>query len=440
MQEWVVDAWATIEQKRLSWLRNNQQTLRADSYSSFEDAVAEGLPLRQIGVRTVLPSSHLGSPRYMSQSYHDCMAIVTSRGKPSLFITMTTNSRWPEILEQLDAGETTSDRPDIVARVFHLKLEAVLKEIFQDMIFGQVLGGTYVVEYQKRGLPHAHILVILHPRARPVSPAHIDKIVSAKLPNRETHPNLWRTVTGSLLHKACGRLNPRAPCMKDGACKSRYPKPFIPFTIIREDGYPDYGRPDDGVTYVDRDFVYDNRHVVPYNPYLTAKYDCHINCEIASHITAVKYLFKYIYKGHDRSAFTIHEGEINLDEIQRYLDARYVSAAEACYRIFEFKITERWPAVTRLPLHLEGQHFVSFREDDDPEEVLDKQKMSALEAFFHFCLMNPAVGRNLSYSKAPEHLTWNKSSATWSVRCASPAVGRVAWAPPNSGEVRYCEG
>jgi hypothetical protein len=31
------------------------------------------------------------------------------------------------------------------------------------------------------------------------------------------------------------------------------------------------------------------------------RYQCHINVEVCSSITAVKYLYKYVYKGHDRA-------------------------------------------------------------------------------------------------------------------------------------------
>ncbi len=52
-------------------------------------------------------------------------------------------------------------------------------------------------------------------------------------------------------------------------------------------------------------FVFDNRWVVPYNPYLTMRYQCHINVEVYSSITAVKYLYKYVYKGHDRALVVV---------------------------------------------------------------------------------------------------------------------------------------
>ncbi len=88
-------------------------------------------------------------------------------------------------------------------------------------------------------------------------------------------------------------------------------------------------------------FVFDNRWVVPYNPYLTMRYQCHINVEVCSSITVVKYLYKYVYKGHDRALAvvqleagalpaiapqaTIGGADVNnvpaaRDEVQNYLD------------------------------------------------------------------------------------------------------------------------
>jgi len=65
-------------------------------------------------------------------------------------------------------------------------------------------------------------------------------------------------------------------------------------------------------------------------------------------VSTVKYLYKYVYKGHDRAAVVI-EGP---DEIQQYLDACYVSASEAAWRLFAFKLHDDFPSVTRLQVHL----------------------------------------------------------------------------------------
>jgi hypothetical protein len=42
-----------------------------------------------------------------------------------------------------------------------------------------------------------------------------------------------------------------------------------------------------------------------HNVYLLTKYDAHINVEVYKNIYVVKYLFKYIYKGHDRATVEI---------------------------------------------------------------------------------------------------------------------------------------
>lgn len=68
----------------------------------------------------------------------------------------------------------------------------------------------------------------------------------------------------------------------------------------------------------------DNRWVVPYNPFLAAKYNSHINVEIANSVATVKYIHKYIFKGPDRAAVRIGaNNESYIDEITDYLDGRY---------------------------------------------------------------------------------------------------------------------
>ena len=74
-----------------------------------------------IGQRIILPSSYTGGDRFMQQLFQDSMAIVCHFGQPILFITFTANPKWEEILRELLPGQTAVDRPDLVARVFHLK-------------------------------------------------------------------------------------------------------------------------------------------------------------------------------------------------------------------------------------------------------------------------------------------------------------------------------
>ena len=248
-QEWLVAMHSRIENLRLGYIRKHQQELRATSYSAVARAVQDGhTDAANLGTPYILPSSFVASPRYMQQCYQDAMAVVRHHGKPDLFVTITCNPKWPEIQDQLKPGEAPADRPDIVARVFRLKLNALLKDLEKGEVFGRPCAIVHVVEYQKRGLPHAHILVILKPEHKIRTTQEIDSIVCAEIPKMEDQPELYRNVSAHMLHGPCGSINPEMVCMEEGNCSKEFPKPFQAETVNTGDGYPKYKRSQDGPT------------------------------------------------------------------------------------------------------------------------------------------------------------------------------------------------
>ena len=95
----------------------------------------------------------------MQQCYQDAMAIVRRYGKPDYFITFTCNPNWLEIKANLMPRQSAVDRPDLVCRVFHLKLKALLKDL-SDGVLGRMVSLFYVIEFQKRG--YHHIMISLN--------------------------------------------------------------------------------------------------------------------------------------------------------------------------------------------------------------------------------------------------------------------------------------
>jgi len=124
--------------------------------------------------------------------------------------------------------------------------------------------------------------------------------------------------------------------MVNGLCKKRYSRAFSEETTQGEDGYPVYHRRNDGRTFQKTldGFAYNNRWVVPHNPYLTKMFNAHINVEVSAGIRSVKYFFKYVYKGLDHVVAVI-AGPIN--EIQQYINARYLSIIEGVDSLLSFK-------------------------------------------------------------------------------------------------------
>ncbi|OWZ05530.1 Helitron helicase [Phytophthora megakarya] len=177
------------------------------------------LDANDVGRRLILPPSFTGGPRYMYQRFMDAMAIVRELGAPNLFITYTCNPK------KLTARSNSADLPDIVARGFMQKLKAINKNP-DESVLGIQAARIHVVEYQKRGLPHAHILLISRPVDRPLTAEDVNRLVSAERPDKEKHPHAFETVVVCMLHGPCGDAYPNCPRMKNGKCDTMSVKTF----------------------------------------------------------------------------------------------------------------------------------------------------------------------------------------------------------------------
>lgn len=122
----------------------------------------------------------------------------------------------------------------------------------------------YTIEFQKRGLPHAHILIFLQRTSRILEVADIDRIITAEIPNEETDPALYKVVSNFMVHGPCGAQRLSSPCMVGGKCSKYFPKKFVNTTTIDPDGYPVYKRRDNGFVIKKGESFLDNR-LEPYH-------------------------------------------------------------------------------------------------------------------------------------------------------------------------------
>lgn len=169
------------------------------------------------------------------------------------------------------------------------------------------------------------------------------------------------------------------------------------------------------------------------------RYDCHINVECAVSFASLKYVNKYIYKGHDRATLEVS----TQDEIKMYIDARYVSAIEGIWRLFHFPLHDRDPAVVRLQIHLPDQHMVTFRPDEPLEAIMERARSvdTMLTAFFNMNRTQGPAGdlaRQLTYQQFPRHFVWDASRRKWKVRQdRHNTIGRLYFISPTAGELFY---
>lgn len=150
---------------------------------------------------------------------------------------MTCNPNWPEIVELLENVETSNFRPELIVRIFKGKLKELIYLIVTKEIFGKVVAIFYTIEFQKRGLPHAHILITLSDGQRIQGVTDIYKTVCAEIPDRNTHPKLHDYVVKHMMHGPCGILNPNSVCMQNGKCSKEFPKDFSETTRESVNGY-----------------------------------------------------------------------------------------------------------------------------------------------------------------------------------------------------------
>ncbi|XP_030939745.1 uncharacterized protein LOC115964607 [Quercus lobata] len=232
-QQFIVDAYTSIEEERLQWVRQNQLKLRSELYGGLKDAVLRGdTNPKTVGKRIILPSSFTRSPRYMAQNYQDAMTICRKVGYPDLFMTFTCNPKWSKITKCLEfiEGQNVEDQPDI-----------------------------------KRGLPYAHILLFLDPKDKCPSLVDIDSIITVEIPDSYEDPIAYEDVKQFMMHGPCGYANPRSPCIVNEKCTKHFPKNFYEETTIDEEGFPIYRRRNDGKKIVKNGITLDNQYVVPYN-------------------------------------------------------------------------------------------------------------------------------------------------------------------------------
>ncbi|XP_022041436.1 uncharacterized protein LOC110944019 [Helianthus annuus] len=318
----------------------------------------------------------------------------------------------------------------------------------------------YTIEFQKRGLPHAHICLFLSAESKFPTAKEIDLVISAEIPDKEMDASLYELVKQFMIHGPCGTDNPHSPCMVNLKCSKKFLKKYVDETCIDFEGYPVYRRRQSCNTVEKNGVLLDNRFVVPYNAMLLKKYQCHINVEWCNQTGSIKYLFKYINKGPDRVTASVYEStstanvnpqnkemtnnenlsnETEVDEVKAYLDCRYISACEAAWRIFKFDIHYRHPSIEILPFHYEDGQAIVYEDNSNLCDVVSNPTVK-MSMFTEWMKGNQtdAFARTLKYIEFSRYFVWIRKTRKW-VRRKKPfgAVGGIHYVPPSLGDCYF---
>jgi hypothetical protein len=387
--EYLCDMYSRIEEERLNYI--------------YLSRANQAQPTGNIN----LPASFLGSRKWTSEQTADALALARRYGHPSLFITMTCNPQWPEIQNRLRPSQTYNEVPLIVVRAFKVRLQRLIKILRKN--FGGSIYIIKIIEFQKRGLPHAHIVIKVrslvplhlrtlfnHPKLKDDIPVeHIDKIISAELPTH--NPALRRKIVRYMTHGRDHLTRENSRCQKDGKCIYGFPHPLTSKTWVDEDGRVHYKRTSE-----------EDRWIAPHIPELVDELECHIFVDVVFTSSVFTYLYKYLYKGVDKTYYALplptNENQAH-NEIHDYIQARYLSSMECAWRIMGFNITTKEPSVQSISFHLPGQdvHKLSVKEHRSPSaspliryfhrppstEEHDFENQNIIQYYENYVLYNP---------------------------------------------------
>ncbi|KAF8109202.1 hypothetical protein N665_0101s0031 [Sinapis alba] len=414
-QQFLVDGYTNIESNCVRYLKFNQACLQSDSFDSIQQCENAGIiDMEEQGKEYMIPATFTGGPRYMKNNYLDAMA--------NMQITRYVNVRKlkPE------------DQPEIMSRMFKIKLDSLMDTLTKKKILGKTVSSMYTIEFQKRGLPHAHILLFMHPTYKFPTTDDIDKIISAEIPNKNLEPELYGVIKDMMIHGPCGSANINSPCMENGK--------------FNKEGFPVYRRREQSDNFVEKNGIkFDNRFVIPYNKTLSLLYRAHINVEWCNQACSIKYLFKYINKGSDRVTVVVEPTDTGFsnagekgggnvvqkkNEFQDFFDCRYVSACEGSWRIFKFAIHYRSTSVEKLQFHLEGKQTIFFKGKDKIQAVVNR-KLITHTMFLAWFELNrvDSFARTIPYVQIPNFYTYDSTMKKFNRRKKGFSVGRINYAP-----------
>jgi hypothetical protein len=247
MQYYIIESVSRGIDYRLEWNKNNKSTIFGEisknlNLNNNDEYIEEDEQITDLNNDTnkerdvmnnsnasYLAESFFGSPRHLKSLAINALAIVSELGPPTFFITVTTDTRWNEIQEVLLEGQTAFDRPDVVCQVFKARLQALIHNLKSGKYFnnGKVQYIMYVIEYQHRGLPHAHIVVRLdnHPlddQSDAIKLRYISRHIQARYPQEilnctQTEKDIYKTYFDLIESKMIHKCSTQAPngCKKD---------------------------------------------------------------------------------------------------------------------------------------------------------------------------------------------------------------------------------
>jgi len=351
----------------------NDEEILANVCSEGDPATTDTTNHDKMDTKTFLSQSFHGSRRHLLSLAQNALCLVSEYGRPTLFITLTCNPYWPEIKSMLIEGQTAYDRADVTCKVFHAKVDIFMHNLRLGKYFGpdhKIIYEIRVIEYQQRGLPHVHIVVQLsniphYNTERSMLTCWIDQNINATLPqisesSSDRMKNIHHLIKTHMIHKC---FKGEGGCLneKTGVCERGFSSNAIQeSTTLDDHGYPHYRRVNE-----------DDLPVVPHNVNILLDWNGHANVEYSGSSYCIIYLYKYLFKGRKKVTATVKRKNNPRNEIEAYLQGRYMCAMDAMWRTLGYQTyPASIPAVNLVKIIMEDTAEIMLRKNNCPDIVV----------------------------------------------------------------------
>jgi hypothetical protein len=266
------------------------------------------------------------------------------------------NPYHPAIAANILKGSHYWEYSFLVAEVFKIEFSTLFHTIISQKIFGKVKAYMWRLEYQKRGLPHIHLL--LWTDINVADPEVVDKYFTAELPRMEIYQdrkkeiNVIRELALKYQVHHCTR---RCTGTKKPGCCYNFPKKIGPETTTT------------GHWMQLRRREKEDAWIVPYNPIVLYYWRGHSNFEVVSVDGVVGYLFKCAFKHTDSDVINlgkfIMRGGVSVNpknKLRSFSANLILSAPECISGMFEEKKYRMVSPVIELPIHLKDKKTLLY--------------------------------------------------------------------------------
>lgn len=287
----------------------------------------------------LVTSSTVGTPPYWKKKEQELEAIAAEKGAPHLFVTATFNETWPEA-KKYRLTDLIYEDPLAMNFIFLQRLNTLITALKDNKAFPMLSLDVYWtrIEFQKRGAPHAHMLLWFKDWPHENTErwrALIDSIISTSFDKPELYlgplprngynqASLDRLSAWKTAHTHVHSAN---YCQKNGPCRFKFPLEPIDETYERN-----------GTVFLKRKM--EDAWIVEHSPALLKIWEGHINVKPISSFTDYTYLVAYNSKSEPVDAVPVEftTNGVLYESHRVFMKGRIVSVPEMAWILMGYPL------------------------------------------------------------------------------------------------------